>query len=214
MKTYYFYCEKYHCTLTTQACVDRQTARIERIGCRCVPAYPGCRNCEQGLNIKTALTMAQTEEEKVKRNKIDPELLKKRLNEGKFIDEIADEIGVSIAGIKKRMQKMELTYDYRRQKSIAEKKEIAELLQETEVEEEDQKAEAKDRQAEAKSRKSASRPRIEKGENRPPVPVGAPVAGVPMNFDFSDVEVRYAEPVAPLSIPITLRLTLEVRIAQ
>lgn len=123
-----FTCEKYHCTLTRQACADRTAARVVLVANRPQVAYPGCQNCEQGRTETKGLTSNVQPHCPIYRNKtktqedlqmtyprkIDHEKLKRLAAAGKFVDEIAKECGVAETSIRVRAKKLGLTLNLRR----------------------------------------------------------------------------------------------------
>lgn len=127
-----FTCEKYSCTLTRQACADRQAAKMIGSGGHKYPTYSGCQECEQGLRETRGISSTEqvrhwnykaihhktTQEEKSMGypNKIDNDKLRRMIAEGKFNDEIAQVFDVHATAVGTRIKRLGLKPNYRRQR--------------------------------------------------------------------------------------------------
>ena len=124
-----FLCEKYNCKLTCQACAERRAARRLHASSRSnIPTYPGCQECVKGEKMAAGIRTDhivptypgqkhKPKQEEVKMaypRKVNDEKLKKMIAEGKFIDEIAKEIGVVAISIRFAAKRLGLTLNYRR----------------------------------------------------------------------------------------------------
>lgn len=124
-----FLCEKYQCKLTCQACAERRAARKVHASSRSkTPTYPGCQDCAQGDKMAAGIRTdhivptypgqkhkpKQEEAKMAYPRKVNDEKLKKMIAEGKFIDEIAKEIGVVATSIRFAAKRLGLTLNYRR----------------------------------------------------------------------------------------------------
>lgn len=123
-----FACEKYNCKLTRQACAERRAARLIVGGFLKKPTYPGCQECVQGEKMAAGIRTDhivptypgqkyKPKQEEIKMaypRKVNDEKLKKMIAEGKFIDEIAKEIGVVATSIRFAAKRLGLTLNYRR----------------------------------------------------------------------------------------------------
>jgi hypothetical protein len=124
-----FTCAKYHCTLTRQACADRQAARtLHAYGQK--PTYPGCQDCDQGMRSAKGIlsavkprvwgrtfnnqNIAQEGKSMGYPNKIDNDQLQKLIAEGKFVTEIAEAFGCDVSAVRTRIKRLGLTPNYRR----------------------------------------------------------------------------------------------------
>lgn len=131
MPTDTFTCTKYHCTLTRQACADRQAAVIERAGYQRLPTYPGCQECDQGKAEAQGMTAVKSAPRPWGKNnkfnnhtlqegkmgqpsKIDNEKLKTMIAEGMFNDQIAERFGCVVTAVRRRIEMLGLTPNYRR----------------------------------------------------------------------------------------------------
>jgi hypothetical protein len=124
-----FLCEKFHCALTRRACAERQAAVIEKTRFRKIPAYPGCQDCAQGRSETTGITAQgrsrrlfstgpkpqKPQEGSMFHKRIDDDQLKKLIADGMFVADIAQRFDCSPSAVTKKIKKLGLTPNYRRQ---------------------------------------------------------------------------------------------------
>lgn len=131
-----FHCEKLHCDLSEQACIERRKAFKESRG-RYIPTHPECQECmkvfrhkkekiytgENRDNSLSALSNAQLAQsastiggKKMFHKKIDDGKLREMISAGKFIDEMAKTFQVGKTAIGARCKKLGLVPNLRRKK--------------------------------------------------------------------------------------------------